>query len=160
MTAEQLSRHLAQSIDRSEICAGEPPVETFNMEKTDTSQVRQSRREQSNFDKYQRTATLPPTVHQAILPANPTQPPQLATPVDPYYKRGHVAYTNNYHQCPSNSSLFAINHTVPATPSTQNHSFHPGPDANHCFPLEQSNLISSQPFIPHHSSNIFPLNSI
>ena len=42
MTAEQLSRHLAQSADRSNFCADEPPAQTFNMEMTDTSQVRQS----------------------------------------------------------------------------------------------------------------------
>ena len=42
MTAEPLSRHLAQSTDRSNFCAGEPPVETFNMEMTDTSQVKQN----------------------------------------------------------------------------------------------------------------------
>ena len=70
MTAEQLSCELAQFTDRSNFCAGEPPVETFNMEMTESSQVRQSRPEQSYLDEYQGTPTLPPTVHQAILPAN------------------------------------------------------------------------------------------
>ena len=63
MTAEQVSRHLAQFTDRSNFCAGESRFETFNMEVTDTSQIRQSRPEQSNFDEYQGTPTLPPTVH-------------------------------------------------------------------------------------------------
>ena len=147
MTAEQLSRHLAQSADRSNFCADEPPAQTFNMEMTDTSQVRQSRPQQSYCDEYQETPTLPPTEHQTILPANPTQPLQLSTTVDPYYTKSHVAYTNNYHQCPSNSSVFAINHTVPAMPTTQNHSLHQGSDANQHFPLEQSNLISSRPIV-------------
>ena len=147
MTAEQLSRHLAQSADRSNFCADEPPAQTFNMEMTDTSQVRQSRPQQSYCDEYQETPTLPPTEHQTILPANPTQPLQLSTTVDPYYTKSHIAYTNNYHQCPSNSSVFAINHTVPAMPTTQNHSLHQGSDANQHFPLEQSNLISSQPIV-------------
>ena len=111
---------------------------------TDTSQVRQSRPQQSYCDKYQKTPTLLPTEHQIILSANPKQPPHLSTTVDPYYTRSHIAYTNNYFQCPSNSSVLAINHTVPAMPTTQNHSLHQGSDANHHFPLEQSNLISSQ----------------
>ena len=38
MTAEQLFRHLAQSADHSNFCAGEPPAETFNMVLTYTSQ--------------------------------------------------------------------------------------------------------------------------
>ena len=126
MTAEQLSRHLAQSADRNNFCAGEPPDQTLNMETTDTSQVRQSRPQQSHCDEYQETPTLPPMEHQTILPANPTQPPQLSATVDPYYTRSHIAYSNNYHQCPSNSSVLAINYTVPAMPTTQNHSLHQG----------------------------------
>ena len=156
MTAEQLSRHLAQSTDRSNFCAGEPPVEAFNMETTDISQERESRPEQSNFDDYQGTPTLPPTVHQAIIPANPTQPPQCSRTVDPYYTRNHIAYTNNYHQCPSNSSVLAINHTVPAMPTSQNHSLHHGLDANQRFPPEQSTLISSQPIVSAPFDQHFP----
>ena len=144
---DQLSRHLAQSADRSNFCADEPPAQTFNMEMTDTSQVRQSRPQPSFCDEYQETPTLPPTEHQTILPANPTQPLELSTTVDPYYTKSHIAYTNNYHQCPSNSSVFAINHTVPAMPTTLNHSLHQGSDANQHSPLEQSNLISSQPIV-------------
>ena len=66
MTAEQLSSHLAQSADRSTFCADEPPAQTFNMEMTDTSQVRQSRPQQSYCDEYQETSTLPSTEHQTI----------------------------------------------------------------------------------------------
>ena len=32
MTAEQLSRHLAQSTDRGNFCAGEPPVSTWSFQ--------------------------------------------------------------------------------------------------------------------------------
>ena len=77
----------------------------------------------------------------------PNFPPQRSTTVDPYYTRSHIAYTNNYHQCPSNSSVLAINHTVPAMPTTQHNSLHQGSDANQRFALEQSNLISSQPIV-------------
>ena len=91
MAAEQHSRHVAQSADRSNFCADEPPAQTFNMEMTDTSQVRQSRLQQSYCDEYQETPTLPPTEHQTILPANPAQPLELSTTVDPYYTKSHIA---------------------------------------------------------------------
>ena len=113
---------------------------------TDTTQEHKCvKAEQSKFDEYQGTPTLPSTKHQTIHSANPTQPPQTSTSFDPYYNRGHITYTNNHHECPSNCSVFAINYTVPARPTPPNQSLHQGPDADQRFPLEQSIMISSQP---------------
>ena len=162
MTAEQLSRGLAQSTDHSNFCAGEPSVETFNKDITDTSQVRRSRPEQSNFEDYQGTPTLPPTVHQAILPANPTQPPQLATTVDPYYNRGHVAYTNNYHLCPF--KFFSVCHRPNRASNADNteplFSFRPRCQSTLPTRAIKPDLITTYRFSQRYSSNIFPLHSI
>ena len=139
MTTEQLSRHLAQSSDRITLGASGPSLGHFNIEMNDTPQVRQRLPEQPYTDDYHRTLAPLPTQHATILSANSAQPPQPSTTVDPYYNRGHIAYTNNYHRHPSNP-------TMPGTSTLQNHSLHV-PDANQHFSPEQSNLISSQLFI-------------